>query len=100
MTAVKKRLAFIEPTSQRAPPPLGGGMSLQVPGDPQSMIGVHPGRRQSFFDSAVKRVLGGRQTVLDGLLAATALETGMTLVTRNTLHLRHTGASILDPWAI
>ena len=36
--------------------------------------------------------------VLDGLLAATALVAGMTLVTRNTLHMAHTGAMVFDPW--
>jgi toxin FitB len=36
--------------------------------------------------------------VLDGLLAATARVAGMTLVTRNTPHMEHTGASVLDPW--
>lgn len=36
--------------------------------------------------------------VLDGLLAATALVAGMTLVTRNTPHMAHTGAVVFDPW--
>ena len=36
--------------------------------------------------------------VLDGLLAATALVAGMTLVTRNTPHMVHTGAMVFDPW--
>ena len=41
---------------------------------------------------------GKKVPVLDGLLAATALEQGMTLVTRNTAHIRETGAQVLDPW--
>jgi len=36
--------------------------------------------------------------VLDGLLAATAVVGGMTLVTRNTPHMAHTGVSVFDPW--
>ena len=42
---------------------------------------------------------GARIPVLDGLLAATALETGMILITRNTAHARAAGAQVLDPWA-
>jgi predicted nucleic acid-binding protein len=37
--------------------------------------------------------------VLDGLLAATALVVGLTLVTRNTPHVQATGASLFDPWS-
>ena len=36
--------------------------------------------------------------VLDGLLAATAVVAGLTLVTRNTPHMAHTGAVVFDPW--
>jgi predicted nucleic acid-binding protein len=36
--------------------------------------------------------------VLDSLLAATALEAGLTLVTRNIRHVERTGVSVLDPW--
>jgi predicted nucleic acid-binding protein len=36
--------------------------------------------------------------VLDGLLAAAAVVGGMTLVTRNTPHMAHTGAVVFDPW--
>jgi predicted nucleic acid-binding protein len=35
---------------------------------------------------------------VDLLIAATALEHGLTVVTRNTRHFELTGASILDPW--
>src|SRR5262249_11642425 len=35
--------------------------------------------------------------VLDGLLAATAVVGGMMLVTRDTPHMAHTGASMFDP---
>lgn len=37
--------------------------------------------------------------VLDGLLAATAVVGGLTLVTRNTAHVQATGVPLFDPWA-
>ncbi len=41
----------------------------------------------------------GRKTaVIDGLLAATALFRGLTLVTRNTGDMIHFGAEIFNPW--
>lgn len=36
--------------------------------------------------------------VIDGLLAATALHHDLTLVTRDTAHLRETGVAFFDPW--
>lgn len=46
-------------------------------------------------------VLSARQpiTVVDGLLAATAIEHDLTLVTREHGALAATGAALLDPWA-
>ena len=37
---------------------------------------------------------------IDSLLAATAAETGFTLVTRNMSHFEHTGISVIDPWQL
>jgi toxin FitB len=37
--------------------------------------------------------------VIDGLLAATALEHSLTLVTRDVGHLEPTGVSYFDPWS-
>ncbi len=37
--------------------------------------------------------------VIDGLLAATALVRGMTLVTRNIADVADTGVAVLDPWS-
>lgn len=45
---------------------------------------------------AIRRGVG--VPVLDGLLAATALVNGMTLVTRNTADVRSTGVLFLNPW--
>jgi predicted nucleic acid-binding protein len=38
--------------------------------------------------------------VIDGLLAATALVRGMTLVTRNVGDIADTGVTVLDPWSV
>lgn len=35
---------------------------------------------------------------MDGLIAATALRHGLTVVTRNTKHFAVTGAELIDPW--
>jgi predicted nucleic acid-binding protein len=37
--------------------------------------------------------------IIDGLLAATAIEHGLTLVTRDTASVAGTGVTVLDPWA-
>jgi len=37
---------------------------------------------------------------IDGLLAATAIEHDLTVITRNTLHFENLGALILNPWKI
>jgi predicted nucleic acid-binding protein len=42
---------------------------------------------------------GRTMPVIDGLLAATALVHGMTLVTRNDADVRPSGNMILNPWA-
>jgi len=36
--------------------------------------------------------------VRDGLIAATALIHGMTVVTRNVVHFEATGAAVINPW--
>jgi len=36
--------------------------------------------------------------VIDGLLAATALEHGLTLATRDTFHMEPAGVDLFDPW--
>jgi predicted nucleic acid-binding protein len=38
-------------------------------------------------------------STVDGLLAATALVHGMTLVTRNVRHVTHTGVKLLNPFS-
>ena len=41
---------------------------------------------------------GRTLAVVDGLLAATALVHGLTLVTRNVADVESTGVAVLDPW--
>jgi predicted nucleic acid-binding protein len=41
---------------------------------------------------------GRHLSVVDGLIAATAIHHGLTVVTRNTKDFALTGASLLDPW--
>ena len=48
--------------------------------------------------SATAEKAGRTVPVLDGLLAATALTSGLTFVTRNTDDVRATGVPVCDPW--
>lgn len=48
--------------------------------------------------SAAAENAGRTIPVLDGLLAATALNSGLTFVTRNTGHVREIGVPVFDPW--
>jgi predicted nucleic acid-binding protein len=50
------------------------------------------------FLSAEARLRGKQLPVIDGLLAATALEHDLTLVTRNINHFTGLGLSLLNPW--
>jgi predicted nucleic acid-binding protein len=47
--------------------------------------------------AAVQR-RGRRLSVVDGLIAATALHHGLTVVTRNVADFQATGATLLNPW--
>lgn len=48
--------------------------------------------------SAQARSRGQALSVVDGLLAATALHYHLTIVTRNTQDFSHTGVQLVDPW--
>lgn len=48
--------------------------------------------------SAAAQLSGRQLNVTDGLIAATALEHGLTLVTRNVSDFRSLGLPILNPW--
>jgi predicted nucleic acid-binding protein len=55
-------------------------------------------RRWGQISGEVKRDTGHPPPVIDTLLAATAIEHELYLVTRNVKDTRHSGATIFDPW--
>ena len=54
--------------------------------------------RWGAISGEVKRLTGQWPTVIDTLLAATALEHNLYLATRNTTHIAHSGAAAFNPW--
>lgn len=55
-------------------------------------------RRWGAVSGTVKRTTGQTPPVIDTLLAATALEYGLCLVTRNVRDVQHSGAAVFNPW--
>jgi len=55
-------------------------------------------RRWGALAGRIKRETKHLPAVIDTLLAATALESGLYLVTRNTKDVIRTGAAIFNPW--
>lgn len=55
-------------------------------------------RRWGAISGSVKRRTGHTPAVIDTLLAATALENELFLVTRNTRDGQHCGAALFNPW--
>jgi len=55
-------------------------------------------RRWGAISGRVKRETGQAPAVIDTLLAATAIEHNLYLVTRNTKDVRHSGAALFNPW--
>lgn len=55
-------------------------------------------RRWGALAGRIKRDTGAAPSVVDTLLAATAIEAQLFLVTRNTRDVRHTGAAVFNPW--
>ena len=55
-------------------------------------------RRWGAIAGRVKRETGHSPSVIDTLLAATAIEAELYLVSRNTRDLLHSGAVVFDPW--
>ncbi len=55
-------------------------------------------RRWGAISGTVKRTTGHSPSVIDTLLAATALEHDLYLATRNVRDVRHSGASVFNPW--
>ena len=54
--------------------------------------------RWGAISGAVKRLTGHSPSVVDTLLAATAIEHGLYLATRNVLHVEKSGALVFNPW--
>ena len=55
-------------------------------------------RRWGEISGATQRTTGRAPSVIATLLAATALEHGLFLVTRNIKDVQHSGAGIFNPW--
>jgi predicted nucleic acid-binding protein len=55
-------------------------------------------RRWGVISGLVKRQTRHTPPVIDTLLAATAIEHDVCLVTRNVRDVRHSGGAFLDPW--
>ena len=84
-----KRRIRLEDWFENNPVPLFAGRILAVTQNVAERWGVLDGRRQ----------LSGRPlNTADGLIAATALEHGLTLVTRNVKDYDDLGVTILNPW--
>lgn len=55
-------------------------------------------RRWGALAGRIRRDTGHPPSVIDTLLAATAIEAQLYLVTRNTKDVQHTGAAVFNPW--
>ena len=55
-------------------------------------------RRWGTISGRVKQETGHPPPVIDTMLAATAIEADLYLVSRNTKDLQHSGAAVFDPW--
>ena len=55
-------------------------------------------RRWGAISGSVKQVTGQSPPVVDTMLASTALEHGLWLVTRNVRDVQHSGAAVFNPW--
>ncbi len=54
--------------------------------------------RWGAISGEVKRLTGHSPSVIDTLLAATAIENGLYFATRNTAHVAHSGVAAFNPW--
>jgi predicted nucleic acid-binding protein len=62
-------------------------------------VSLEVGRKWGRIQGEAERA-GRKFPAIDGLIAATALHFGCTIVTRNVADLAASGAKIFDPWAI
>jgi predicted nucleic acid-binding protein len=54
--------------------------------------------RWGAISGEVKRLTGHSPSVIDTLLAATAIEHNLYLATRNVIHVANSGAAVFNPW--
>jgi len=54
--------------------------------------------RWGAISGEVKRLTGHSPSVVDTLMAATAIEHDLYLATRNVAHVAHSGAAVFNPW--
>jgi len=54
--------------------------------------------RWGAVSGEVKRLTGHSPSVIDTLLAATAIDHGLYFATRNVTHIAHSGAAVFNPW--
>jgi predicted nucleic acid-binding protein len=54
--------------------------------------------RWGSISGEVKRLTGHSPSVIDTLLAATAIEHNLYLATRNVIHVANSGAAVFNPW--
>ena len=54
--------------------------------------------RWGAISGEIKRLTGHSPSVIDTLLAATAIDHNLYLATRNTVHVAHSGAVVFNPW--
>jgi predicted nucleic acid-binding protein len=54
--------------------------------------------RWGMISGEVKRITHHSPSVIDTMLAATAIEHGMYLATRNATDVAHSGAAVFNPW--
>ena len=54
--------------------------------------------RWGAISGEAKRLTGHSPSVIDTMLASTAIEHDLYLATRNTIHVTHSGAAVFNPW--
>jgi predicted nucleic acid-binding protein len=94
-----KGLNNLPPESPRHPIIAAGIAALEVRFAGRILLLAAPiVRRWGVLSGAVKRRTGHAPPVIDTMLAATAIEHDLCLVTRNMHDVRHTGVTYLNPW--
>ena len=96
---VRKGITILpDPTSKvRLETWLSGGLIARFDG---RILGIDQAVAERWGQISGSLALRGTPlSVIDGLLAATALRHNLTLVTRNKRDVEFTGAAVFDPWS-